>query len=144
VVAEPGVATQVRTCFRRHACFKKRFPSSSLRVSNSRDARYGSNSAKWSFEKRRCQSCQPSSSFFTVLPEGFCCRGNRYENVRFVYPRLASNWQSVVVAEYFEYLSHHISLVLSAVFRCMWSLFLGSQSSDHQETSLLRTMIVCL
>lgn len=77
VVAEPGVATQVRTCFRRHACFKKRFPSSSLRVSNSRDARCGPNSAKWSFEKRRCQSCQPSSSFFTVLPEGFCCRGNR-------------------------------------------------------------------
>ncbi|KAG0615637.1 hypothetical protein M758_5G057300 [Ceratodon purpureus] len=77
VVAEPGVSTQIRTCFRHHACFNKRFLSSSLQVSNTYDARYTPNSTKWSIEKRSSQSCQPSSSFFTVLPEGLCRRSKR-------------------------------------------------------------------
>ena len=90
VVAGPGVATQIRTCFRHHACLKKRFPSISVQVSNTCDAICRPNSTKCSFEKRRSQSCRPSSSFFTVLPESFCCRSKRYD----LHPGPASmdNW----------------------------------------------------
>jgi len=73
VVEGPRIAIQIPTCSRHQFCLKSSFPSSSLQISKGYNVR---DSAKLRFRKRRSQ---PSSSFFTVLPEDCSSRSNRYK-----------------------------------------------------------------
>lgn len=70
VVAEPGIAAQSPTCSRHQVCLKSSFPSSSLQ---------GFQGFSIARDSRRSPPRQPSSSFFTVLPEGCSSRSKKYE-----------------------------------------------------------------
>lgn len=83
-------------CYRNDVCCKSSLPPSSLQTS--RTAHEGFKGAKWT-----SHGCQPSSSFFTVLPAGFSSRSHRYAvAVLMLRPRVKFAQSSVEGLEPFQ------------------------------------------